>query len=345
MAAPMVAGQAALIRALNPQQTTAQVVNQIINTAAAIGGAVPRRIDVGVSVGVNLASAAHIETTGALKQACETSPGNVVVLSHNTKISNGQRPPATETVATGCTLQLEPFVKVEMDQIALTFNGPFTIIGSNKANLILVKSALSARVLNLNLGGGESLLIIDESKLQATSGDANIMLGALGKIEIKKALMDGSLAASNEIMIAGGDKFSLHLSDAILNAGSGIRVDVLGTEVAVKANKSSLTTSNGGLNVNLPGNKGLVEMGSSSLSAGNGVKLMLGGSEAVLKLTPVTADGGAGDVRLKTGAAGETKATESRLTSATLVRIAAGVGGKCESLENAITAPVRQICP
>ncbi len=343
--------------------------------------------------GAQTARATHIETTGDLKRACETSPGNVVVLTHPTKISNGVRPPASENVTTGCTLQLDAFANVEFDQVGITFNGPFTLNGGAKANVISVESVLSAHSMALNLTSAESLLIVDESRFQATAGNLTIAFGTGGKAELKEAL-GSTLSASGEIRITGGNKFGLNLSEAILSAGSGIRLEAMGAEAVVKANKATFNTTAGSAQINLTGDKGLVEIGSSSITAGNGIAVILTGREGGMKLNSaplnagtgsveLRADGfkanvnvsggslrggttvtvhsafgdqfgnivvekatlqGGGDVRVETGAAGATKATDNRLTSGTLVRIAAGVGGKCEALLNVITSPVQQIC-
>lgn len=50
MSTPLVAGQAALIRAQNPQMTSPEIVNRIVTTADPINGIVPLRIDVASSL-------------------------------------------------------------------------------------------------------------------------------------------------------------------------------------------------------------------------------------------------------------------------------------------------------
>lgn len=54
MAAPLAAGQAALVRAHTPDLSAAQVTEQIITTAAPIAGPVPRRIDAAAALGLPL---------------------------------------------------------------------------------------------------------------------------------------------------------------------------------------------------------------------------------------------------------------------------------------------------
>jgi subtilisin family serine protease len=51
MSTPIVAGQAALLRAQNPNLRAFEVVEQIVNTADPINALVPRRVDVGASLG------------------------------------------------------------------------------------------------------------------------------------------------------------------------------------------------------------------------------------------------------------------------------------------------------
>lgn len=52
MATPLVAGQAALVRAVHSSLRSASVVNRILATSADIGGLVPRRIDVAAALGI-----------------------------------------------------------------------------------------------------------------------------------------------------------------------------------------------------------------------------------------------------------------------------------------------------
>jgi parallel beta-helix repeat protein len=54
MAAPLVAGAAALVRAANPNLNAVQISDQIIATAATIDGPVPRRIDAAAALGLPL---------------------------------------------------------------------------------------------------------------------------------------------------------------------------------------------------------------------------------------------------------------------------------------------------
>jgi hypothetical protein len=52
MSAPLVAGEAALIRAANPDFTAASVVGQIISKSEGIDGPVPKRIDAATALGI-----------------------------------------------------------------------------------------------------------------------------------------------------------------------------------------------------------------------------------------------------------------------------------------------------
>ncbi|HEY3475095.1 MAG TPA: S8 family serine peptidase [Anaerolineales bacterium] len=54
MAAPLVAGEAALVRAVNPRLDAAAIVQRIVNTSFAISGPVPRRLDAAAALGIPL---------------------------------------------------------------------------------------------------------------------------------------------------------------------------------------------------------------------------------------------------------------------------------------------------
>lgn len=83
MAAPLVAGQAALVRAARPDWDAAAVTNEIIATAAEIGGVVPRRVDAAASLNVVSAHVLTITGTAAndeIQLQVGPTPGEVIVL-------------------------------------------------------------------------------------------------------------------------------------------------------------------------------------------------------------------------------------------------------------------------
>lgn len=75
MATGLAAGQAALVRGKSPEWRAAQVVQQIVNTAAPIDGPVPRRIDAAAAVAAGSATApVGGSTSGSTSRASPSAP-------------------------------------------------------------------------------------------------------------------------------------------------------------------------------------------------------------------------------------------------------------------------------
>lgn len=96
-------------------------------------------------LGAAPAAATHIQTTAELRDACEMSPDNVVVLDHSTKIFDGFPPPAMVRVSSGCTIVLGPGVSFETEVVSMTFAGPFVVQSAQKGEVKLTKSLMMGR--------------------------------------------------------------------------------------------------------------------------------------------------------------------------------------------------------
>jgi hypothetical protein len=99
MSAPLVAGEAALVRAANPSFNAAAVVGQIISKSVDIGGLVKLRIDAAAALGVPIAGEyVCIGTPGAL------TVDNLLVPQGQTCTLNGTRVMGNLKVEAGATL-------------------------------------------------------------------------------------------------------------------------------------------------------------------------------------------------------------------------------------------------
>ena len=188
------------------------------------------------------ALASHMESTVALKTACETSPGNTVFLNHPTKISAGaQTGTEREVVGTGCTIVLGSSGKFEVDERAMWFEGPLTITGGDYASVVFIESTVTANAITLTLTGRDSVLLVTESRLQTwptgnppvERGNLTIDMGPGGKVEIMKQLKPefgggGTLSAHGAINITGDTRFNMTLVEAHVGAQRGIRVTMAG---------------------------------------------------------------------------------------------------------------------
>jgi hypothetical protein len=103
MAAPLVAGEAALVRAANPRLSAAAVVERILETSFVITGPVPRRIDAAAALGIPLLPIrGEHRCDGALGPA---TVDNILVTSGQTCILVGTRVKGNVKVESGAALR------------------------------------------------------------------------------------------------------------------------------------------------------------------------------------------------------------------------------------------------
>jgi hypothetical protein len=289
-----------------------------------------------------MAFAQGVNSGPTLKQACETSPGNIVQLLQPTKIEYG---PAS-VVFTACTIQLSPGASLEVKQVNMTFAGPLTIYGAYQNKVVFEEALWSAASLHVTANSSGEIIAKD-SRLQATAGDISINQNPYGKMELigNIAPNPNVLEASGAITISSGIYASVVLEDASVQAGSGILVSP-GTRSNMKASKANFS----------------VTTGSVSLAAGMNTKLEL--KESVLT-SPATVNVSTGDgghtiveeaqldgatgVTILSGVASpdsgaSTLVKNSRGTSTGLVSVQTGARGVCLSDNNAFTAPLVRLC-
>jgi subtilisin family serine protease len=99
MATPLVAGEAALVRAVNPNFTAADVVGHILSKSESISGAVPKRIDVAAALGIPIIGEYRCTGTARFITA-----DNLIVPSGATCNLTGARIKGTLKVEEGATL-------------------------------------------------------------------------------------------------------------------------------------------------------------------------------------------------------------------------------------------------
>jgi hypothetical protein len=269
-----------------------------------------------------------MSSTAELKLACETSPGNVVVLNANTQISTGPQAPLTEAVNTKCTIVISPLVTFEASQVSMTFNGPLTIQGGTEGRALFIESAFTAPSVSVTLTD-RSALYVERSLLRASAGSITINTGLEGTVDVKGPLVGGNLVASGAINISASQKFTGNLADAEVSAGTGINVSMTGAEAQFISTTSTLNTASGAVNITSSGEKSFVEfkLGSVATSS-NGLNVTLNGNESEINANQFTLNGGTGGVTLQTGGTkGKVTMADGTLNAGGAVTIQASTTG------------------
>jgi hypothetical protein len=267
------------------------------------------------SIAINLAG------TGS---ALATTESNLNALAGNVEISLGN--------------------EAKMELAELNFNG-----GSE---------ALSATG-SIKINGGRKFTGSIEGKgtlypVRATQSISIKMNGGDGILKIEKVVWwanEGSISIG-----ATGPNNLLELNNGFFSIDDSFAVRFEGNESLIKMNQVSLNTDEGGLS-----NGGfIIEAGTGNASNGKIEISRLGTREGDIAFITmaasrngqngsvkvernnISADGG--DLIIETGASGSTEVKDSRLVSATKIRIATGAGGNCVVQDNGYAAPVQELC-
>ncbi|MEK7724725.1 MAG: hypothetical protein AAB336_10280 [Acidobacteriota bacterium] len=279
------------------------------------------------------AMAQGIDSTLALKMACETSPNNVVNINYPAKVSNGANPALPEVVNSPCTVSLGPSGSFETDQIGMNFAGPFSVRSTTPTQVKFVKSYFTAPTMVVTLTGNDSFLAVDESLLQARAGNLAINYGFGGVLEVLLPLSGSinSIEAAGVVNINGGGKFTGTLIDTQVLAGAAINVNMNGAEGTFKTEKSNLVANNGAIAVRSAFPKALVDASFGDWRATNGVFVTLQQTESGLFVNTARIFGGAGNINFNVAAAGNTRIAEiidSQLDTNAAVSIFGSVNGQ-----------------
>ncbi|MDX2041353.1 MAG: hypothetical protein SF097_08890 [Acidobacteriota bacterium] len=288
------------------------------------------------ALGLSLtAQAQGINSTAQLKQACETSPGNVVNITQPTKIEFGPALPSPENIATKCTIQIGPNASFGVKQVAVNFAGALVIQSSEKTNVAFEDAPWTATAITINLTGSDSELISKQSRLRAGAGNLSISLAATGKMELINPFglaNPNGLEATGAVSISAGNKFSAVIGDADVQAGTGISISMGGADSILKLDEASLRTNAGAVMISGAGMKTNIEMNQGTYSAPAGISVILPGADTGLKVKDGIFSGGSGSITLQSGGAaasfGNIEVNQSSFSTSSTARITSGLGGK-----------------
>jgi hypothetical protein len=210
---------------------------------------------------------------------------------------------------------------VPLTRATLAATGNLSVTGGAKMVTSLKEVGLVAgRNLSLRSTGSESELKIDDTGVLSFGGNISI-------------LMQGS-------------KSKLEGSNSALTAQAG-DVDIATSQTESGIGLSNVTTSSTGrTQVYGAGSLSNVGISNGSMTAGTGmfVSASAGSDLGNLKVEGTRVSAGT-PMLFVTGSNGNTIVVGATLTSAGLLDIATGAGGKCEALGNRITAVTQQVCP
>lgn len=283
-------------------------------------------------------------STAQLKQACQSSAGNRVMINTSTDIKEGVLrgvPLANfETVNSGCTIVLGPSSKFKFDGVAMNFLGGLRIESATGNELEFDKSNVYANSVALSLTGEGSALFIKDSNVKATAGDTIVTFGANGKLEGNgnSATYPRLLEASNFVRLTAGSKFSASLSQGYFEGYNGVDINLTGDETVYKFSEFNTHSQPGTVNFRASGAKSTFEFGRGSVYGHSGVSLSMTGAENQLITADYTGFNtyvGAG-VRIAVGnntAKGTIKMNQARFGGAGGLVIEAGKGGSDSMIE------------
>lgn len=289
---------------------------------------------------LNLAHAqATMGSTSELKNACETSVGNRVVLNSSTTIAAGVMrgvPVANyETVRTGCTIVLGPSSSFKFDGVAMNFLGALNIVSATGNQLEFDKSNIYARSVALNMMGDGSALFVKDSGVNALAGDTVVAFGHNAVLE----MLGGSstaygrlLEASNFVRMTAGNKFTAAMSQGYIWGVNGVDINLTGDETVYKASQFNTHSQPGQVSLRASGAKSTFEFGRGDFWGYSGLSLTMSGADNQLIASDITAFNtytGAG-VRIAVGnnqSGGTIKMSQARFGGAGGLVIEAGQGG------------------
>jgi hypothetical protein len=280
---------------------------------------------------------ASMSSTAELKNACETSVGNRVVITTSTDIQFGVPagvPLANfETVNSGCTLVLGPSAKLKFAGVAMNFLGALRIESATGNELEFDKSSIYAQSVAISLTGDGSALFVKEAGVNALAGDTVVTFGANAKLEASGNSSYGRLLeASNMLRLTAGNKFAATLSQGYFWGVNGVDIHLAGAESVYKFSQFNTHAQPGAVRFRASGANSIFEFGRGSIWGYSGASVSMTGAENQLITSDYTAFNtytGAG-VRIAVGnnrAKGTIKMSQPLFGGAGGLVIQAGVGG------------------
>lgn len=270
-------------------------------------------------------------TPQQLKAACETSPGNTVVVNGPIKIANFT---PRVNVTTGCRLVFAATAKFESDSVNMGFAGPLVFQGGVTSAAIFSKTLFEAPSVNLDLAGGSNEVSLAESTLRATTGNLSVNVGPNSQWTVtgRFAGRAHAMQAAGTIQVTGSGKFDGALTSASILGAAGISISGAGNEMSLGFGIANLIATNGPISITSPGIQATLNYTGGQMRAGTGVTVSFSGNEGQASIQGVTVAAGSGSFSVQTALGGARPAksivTESIVTAGGSVSILASTGGQ-----------------
>lgn len=233
------------------------------------------------------AAAQSLESTVDLRNACQQAPNNTITLQQNTKISSGAGPIIPEAVNCGCTVIIPAGLKLEFENVGMTFAGGITFRSTGLAEVRLQNTSLNATSIAVSLLGKGSILSLDRSSVVATTGDVTATFGEEGLLVTRNRLIPGdgySVRAAGEFRIAGGAKLGVDMEESRMEASRGFSLEMGGPDGLVKCDTLRILAPAGGISITSASEKSTAEFKSCWIVARDQIALSFGGAQSKLSL-------------------------------------------------------------
>jgi hypothetical protein len=237
-----------------------------------------------------------LETAAGWKTACETSPGNRVILDQDITVSpqNGALAVSADVVS-GCVIELRNDASLQLDRTTFKFGGALIIVGGVNTELAMDRAEVTAPSVDVTLAGEGNQVRMKESRINARQGgNLNLTLGSISKMEIsgQRRNYEGNATSTNAALYAEGDlnitvgtRFAGSMGEGNLFANRNLNVRSTGGEIEMKFENVVTYAPKGAVAITIGGGKSKLEYSNAPFTAGTDVDVVMNGAETSMSFS------------------------------------------------------------
>jgi hypothetical protein len=240
-----------------------------------------------------------LSTTAGLKAACESSAGNVVVISSDIAVNIGFPANSPQQVSTGCRIELTAGADIQFDKVGLAFAGPLVITGGAQSGLQMQEASLAAPNVLVQFTNVEGAIKMEYSRIDAAAGNLDVRFGPTSNLEVIGSRTAGAplsraaFVATGNVSIAPTRLHTAMYKDTGIVAGGTISVTAPGSDISIGFENSGAYAYNGDIRLDLAFNRNKVEISNASLTAVTGqVSLVARGVESLISASNAAVQAG-----------------------------------------------------